>query len=53
MIILLTLARVGGAKGYCVCLLAKFQRTYENLHFENTTSRRQIMQGSKATTGFY
>ena len=44
----LTLAHVGGVEGCCnrfVCLSVG--------HFENTTSRRQIIQGSKVTTGFY
>ena len=52
---LLTLTRIGGAKGYCnrfvclfVCLsVGKFQQTYEHWHFENTTSILQIMQESK------
>ena len=35
-----------------VCLLTKFQRTYEHWHFENTTSRCQIIQGSKVTIDF-
>ena len=46
---------VGEAGGYCnrfVCLSAKVQQTYEHWHFENTTSRRKIIQGSKVTIGF-
>ena len=46
------LARVGEAEGYPVWLLPIFQRTYKQQHFENTTSRLQIIQESNVTTGF-